>query len=29
LPIDEAIITHADQLNAPLIVLGSRGRSNG
>jgi nucleotide-binding universal stress UspA family protein len=27
LPIDEAIIAYADELDAPLIVLGSRGRS--
>jgi nucleotide-binding universal stress UspA family protein len=26
-PIDEAIITSADQLDTPLIVLGSRGRT--
>jgi nucleotide-binding universal stress UspA family protein len=26
-PIDEAIIAHADAIDAPLIVLGSRGRS--
>jgi nucleotide-binding universal stress UspA family protein len=28
LPIDEAIIVHADQIDTPLIVLGSRGRSS-
>jgi nucleotide-binding universal stress UspA family protein len=27
-PIDEAIIAYADELDAPLIVLGSRGRSS-
>jgi nucleotide-binding universal stress UspA family protein len=27
LPVDEAIIAYADELDAPLIVLGSRGRS--
>jgi nucleotide-binding universal stress UspA family protein len=26
-PIDEAIITYAEEIDAPLIVLGSRGRS--
>jgi nucleotide-binding universal stress UspA family protein len=28
LPIDEAIIAYADELDAQLVVLGSRGRSN-
>ena len=28
MPIDEAIIAYADEIDAPLIVIGSRGRSS-